>query len=60
MNEKEKLEFYAAMCKCCLIAQVMKNCPLCVFNVGLAEQVMPVDLMPLPIQAQIAVFAMPE
>jgi hypothetical protein len=37
MNEKEKTEFYIAMCKCCLIAQVMKSCPKCRFKIGLNE-----------------------
>ena len=60
MNEKEKKEFYSAMCGCCLIAQAMKTCPLCRFNIGLAEQVKPVDPMPLPIPAPVAIFAMSE
>ena len=58
MNEKEKTEFYIAMCKCCMLAQAMKECPLCQFNIGLAEKAMPVDPMPIPVQ--IAVFAMAE
>lgn len=60
MNEKEKKEFYIAMCQCCLIAQAMKDCPLCHFNVGLAIQVMPVDSIPLPIPAPVVVFVMSE
>jgi len=39
MSEKEKIESYIATCKCCLLAQAMKECPLCRFNIGLAEQV---------------------
>lgn len=46
MNEKEKKEFYIAMCRCCLIAQAMKTCPLCNFKVGLAEQMKPVEASP--------------
>ena len=58
MNEKEKTEFYIAMCACCMLAQTMKECPLCHFNIGLAEKAMPVDVMPIPVQ--IPVFAMAE
>lgn len=39
MNDKEKTEFYIAMCKCCVIAQVMKGCPQCRFKIGLNEKV---------------------
>jgi len=46
MNEKEKKEFYFAMCRCCLIAEAMKGCSLCCFNIGLAEQVKTVDSIP--------------
>jgi hypothetical protein len=69
MTEKEKIASYIAMCKCCLVAQSMKNCPMCLFNIGLAvqakelaEQVQPVDLIPLPISIpiQIKIFAMSE
>ena len=51
MNEKEKKEFYVAMCRCCLIAEAMKGCVLCRFNIGLAERVerVEVDLMPVSI-----------
>lgn len=38
MNEKEKIAFYIANCKCCLLAEVMKTCPLCKFNIGLSEK----------------------
>jgi hypothetical protein len=60
MNEKEKIEAYIATCKCCMLAQIMKNCPLCRFNIGLAEEVNLVDSIPVPIQTQIAIFAMSE
>ena len=60
MNEKEKKDFYVAMCQCCLIAQAMKTCPLCRFNIGLAKEVKLVDSIPLPEPAQIAIFAMTE
>jgi len=59
MNEKEKTGFYIAMCRCCLIAQAMKSCPLCRFNIGLAEQFKPVDSSPVP-SVQAAIFAMTE
>ena len=58
MNEKEKKDFYAAMCKCCLIAQAMKECTLCNFNIGLVEQINPVDSVPSAMAVQNAVFAM--
>jgi hypothetical protein len=60
MNEKEKREFYVAMCRCCLIATAMKSCPACNFNVGLTEQMKPVDSVSTPISVQIPVFAMAE
>ncbi len=49
MTEQERIESYIANCKCCLLAQSMRECPLCLFNLGLA---VPVDLYikpaPLP------------
>lgn len=38
MNDKEKKEFYIANCKCCLLAEKMKDCKVCQFNIGLAEK----------------------
>jgi hypothetical protein len=35
MTESEKKQMYIANCQACLIAQVMKTCPLCNFNIGL-------------------------
>ena len=35
MNEKDKKEFYVAICNYCLLAQSMKTCPACRFNIGL-------------------------
>jgi hypothetical protein len=52
MTEKERIESQIATCKCCLLAQVMKECPTCLFNIGLAEQVKETELIPLPIQLQ--------
>lgn len=51
MNEKEKREFYVAMCRCCLIAEAMKGCARCRFNIGLAERVerIEIDLIPVSI-----------
>ena len=60
MNEKEKTDFYIAMCRCCLIARAMKSCPSCRFNIGLAEKLQPVDSDPLPISIPVAVFAISE
>jgi len=56
MTEKEKLESYIAMCKCCMLAQAMKSCPLCRFNIGLAEEVMLGDAIPVLINAQTPMF----
>ncbi len=52
MTEKERIQSHIAMCKCCLLADAMKECRTCLFNIGLAEQVKPADLIPLPIQFQ--------
>jgi len=38
MTDKEKIEMYIANCKCCMLAECMKNCPICLFNIGLAEK----------------------
>jgi hypothetical protein len=38
MNEKEKTDFYIATCRCCLLAEMMKGCQTCNFNIGLAEK----------------------
>ncbi len=60
MTEQEKIASHIAMCKCCLLAEAMKTCPICLFNIGLAEQVKLVDPRPIPIQIPIAIFAMAE
>ena len=60
MNEKEKKEFYIAMCKCCLIAQAMKTCRRCLFNVGLAEGVKPADPLPSGISIEVGGYVMAE
>lgn len=64
MNEKEKKEFYIAMCGCCLLAQTMKTCPACRFNIGLAQQPKtfessPVQI-PVAIPVQLPTFALAE
>jgi len=43
MTEKERIAAYIACCKTCLLAEAMKQCPLCKFNIGLAEK-LPVKL----------------
>jgi hypothetical protein len=58
MTEKEKMESYIATCKCCLLAETMKTCPICLFNIGLAEKINSVELIPLPILAPVSMFAM--
>jgi len=57
MNEQEKIASYIATCKCCMLAQTMKNCPLCLFNIGLAEPVELVEPISLPVQMPITMFA---
>jgi hypothetical protein len=60
MTEKEKREFYIATCRCCLIAQAMKGCFLCQFNLGLTEQTKPVEHTPAPISVQVTILAISE
>jgi len=60
MTEKEKIESYIATCKCCLLAQAMRTCPFCRFNIGLAEQVDTAVFILLPMQPQVTLFAMSE
>lgn len=35
MTENEKIQMRISQCKICLLAEKMKVCPLCNFNVGL-------------------------
>ncbi|MFN8383506.1 MAG: hypothetical protein U0V02_16295 [Anaerolineales bacterium] len=57
MTEKERIASHIAMCKCCLLAEAMKNCPICLFNIGLAENVTQVKFdTPQPTQIQIMMF----
>ena len=59
MNEKEEMEkSYIATCKICLLAQAMKDCPGCRFNIGLVEKAEPVVLIPVPNHKRIVLFAM--
>jgi hypothetical protein len=47
MSEKEEREsMYKANCKACLIAEVMKTCNICRFNIGLQakETVKPAEV----------------
>jgi hypothetical protein len=37
MTESEKQSMYKANCKACLLAQAMKVCHLCQFNIGLSS-----------------------
>lgn len=38
MLEKEKQEMYIAQCKICLLAENMKCCESCPFNIGLKKE----------------------
>ncbi len=60
MNEQEEIESQIATCKCCLLADAMKSCPLCRFNIGLAERVEFSIFLPLPSAEPIALFALAE
>jgi hypothetical protein len=60
MNEKEKKELYIATCKCCLLAQEMKDCTLCQFNIGLAEKAQPAVPIPVSLPIRIDLFALSE
>jgi hypothetical protein len=55
MTEKERIASHIATCKCCLLAQAMKNCPLCLFNIGLSEQIAQAEPIPLPTQIQVLI-----
>lgn len=59
MNEKEKQEFYIANCKCCLLAETMKRCHACLFNIGLTEKMEATTPIPisLPIRMDLFVLA---
>lgn len=52
MDEKEKIASYMAMCKCCLMAEAMKTCPRCLFNIGLLRHEEPVEYIPFLIIGQ--------
>jgi hypothetical protein len=42
------------------LAQAMKECPLCRFNIGLATQVTLTSVTPLPAQEHIVIFTLAE
>jgi len=60
MNEKEKADFYIAMCKCCLVAKAMKTCSVCRFSTGLTEQVKPLSSETSTVLLPTAIFVMAE
>jgi hypothetical protein len=61
MTEKEEtVRAYIAMCKCCLLAKAMKDCPTCVFNIGLAHRVEFSELILVPIPVKMAIFELME
>jgi hypothetical protein len=60
MNDREKIEFYIANCKCCLLAQAMKTCPNCRFQIGLAEKEQLADAIPVSLPVRIDMFALAE
>jgi len=35
MTQNERESMYIACCKCCTLAEVMKDCKACRFNIGL-------------------------
>lgn len=46
MSESEKLDMKIAQCKICLLAEAMKICPLCAFNMGLVVKSQEVEIKP--------------
>ena len=38
MTDAERIAAYIACCKTCLLAEAMKQCPLCLFRIGLLEK----------------------
>ena len=38
MTTDEKTAMYIANCKCCLLAETMKDCKNCLFAIGLIER----------------------
>lgn len=56
MTEEEKIISYISNCKCCLLADAMKTCPHCLFNIGLAEKVDQTEWIPLPVQFPVMMF----
>ena len=62
MNEREKQEFYIANCKCCLLAEAMKRCHDCQFNIGLNEKLEATAPIPvsLPIRLDLFMLAEPQ
>jgi len=38
MTDDERIAAYIACCKTCLLAEAMKDCPLCKFQIELAEK----------------------
>ena len=59
-EEQEKIRSYIAMCKCCLLAEAMKDCAVCRFNIGLRYKRQPLQAIPLPIQLFIPHYALAE
>ena len=39
MTDAERIAMYIANCKACMLAEAMKDCPLCLFNIGLQEPI---------------------
>jgi len=58
MNAQEEFESQIATCKCCLLAEAMKDCPLCRFNIGLAERVELDIFIPRPVLEAIPAVAL--
>lgn len=44
MTKEETRQMYIAQCKICMLAEVMKVCPLCRFNIGLEPKVKPLPI----------------
>lgn len=55
MSDEDKLKMFIAHCLTCLIAECMKDCQNCPFNVGLPFKNLTVEEFPISIIEKIGV-----
>jgi hypothetical protein len=39
MNEQQRKQFYIAMCNTCTLANCMKDCKICIFRIGISNDI---------------------